>query len=218
MSDGIQSPPLQLHIRTLFAQGNLLRVSAVSPGLASVARVLFSCGHRTHMGSQLRAVCGTGDERSDLTAPWFSARPPSRKARWIVWGPPMSARDTARWYGPQLAALALLAAVTRWYPWERYPWVYCGWRQLTGRPCPACGYTRAAHAWMQGDWAAATFMCPAVWVVVALVVAVGILTLIGCVRRRVWVPGPGWRSPWVWSVTVLVVIANWVWRWSHGLQ
>jgi hypothetical protein len=218
VSDRVESPPVQLLVRTLFPKGDLLRVPSVPPRIARVARVLLPRGRGTHMGSEFRAVCGTRDERSDLSPLGPSARLSTRQAHWIVWGPRMSVRDTARWYGPQLAALALLAAAARWYPWERHPWVYCGWRQLTGRPCPACGYTRAAHAWMQGDWATATFTCPAIWVVVALVAAVGMLTLIGCARRRIWVPGPGWTSPWVWSVVALVVVANWIWRWSHGLQ
>ena len=79
----------------------------------------------------------------------------------------------------------------------------CGFRALTGMPCPLCGGTHACAALVQGDWAAAWAANPG-----ALVLLLWLLLLAGQAvvegaqgRRRVA------RWPW-WHPAVLAAVGG----------
>ena len=71
-------------------------------------------------------------------------------------------RDPARatqllgmWLGAGVAALAAFFALGWWAHPEQSRVLLCGFRALTGIPCPGCGMTRAMAALARGEWTAA---------------------------------------------------------------
>ena len=111
----------------------------------------------------------------------------------------------------------LAMAATPWWLGQDGLGVGCGFRALTGMPCPLCGGTHACAALVQGDWAAAWAANPG-----ALVLLLWLLLLAGQAvvegargRRRVarwpwWHPaalaavGGGLVLSWVLRLTGLV--------------
>jgi len=98
--------------------------------------------------------------------------------------------------------------------------IICLFRRVTGRPCPACGATRATVALLQGDVVEA-WRYNAIWTAVALVAAAA--SLPGLRRGR----GIGvdrltrrWRATapaTKWAVGVSSLAAVWSWnvrQWS----
>ncbi len=79
--------------------------------------------------------------------------------------------------------------------------VGCGFRALTGMPCPLCGGTHACAALVQGDWAAAWAANPGALVLLLwLVLLAGQAVVEGAQgRRRVA------RWPW-WHPAVLAAV------------
>ena len=79
----------------------------------------------------------------------------------------------------------------------------CGFRALTGMPCPLCGGTHACAALVQGDWAAAWAANPGALVLLLwLVLLAGQAVIEGAQgRRRVA------RWPW-WHPAVLAAVGG----------
>lgn len=79
----------------------------------------------------------------------------------------------------------------------------CGFRALTGMPCPLCGGTHACAALVQGDWAAAWAASPGALVLLLwLVLLAGQAVVEGAQgRRRVA------RWPW-WHPAVLAAVGG----------
>ena len=79
----------------------------------------------------------------------------------------------------------------------------CGFRALTGMPCPLCGGTHACAALVQGDWAAAWAASPGALVLLLwLVLLAGQAVVEGAQgRRRVA------RWPW-WHPTALAAVGG----------
>ncbi len=79
----------------------------------------------------------------------------------------------------------------------------CGFRALTGMPCPLCGGTHACAALVQGDWAAAWAANPGALVLLLwLVLLAGQAVVEGAQgRRRVA------RWPW-WHPAVLAAVGG----------
>jgi hypothetical protein len=64
--------------------------------------------------------------------------------------------------------------------------ILCGFRWLTGRPCPLCGMTHALAALAQGRWSEAiafNALCP---LAAALLLALPLMPLAPAVERRAW--------------------------------
>jgi len=53
-----------------------------------------------------------------------------------------------------LVTLAAAGSAALWF-WLQFPWPRCSWRALTGLPCVTCGATRAAQAFLHGDFISA---------------------------------------------------------------
>ena len=79
----------------------------------------------------------------------------------------------------------------------------CGFRALTGMPCPLCGGTHACAALVQGDWAAAWAASPGALILLLwLVLLTGQAVVEGAQgRRRVA------RWPW-WHPAVLAAVGG----------
>ena len=90
-----------------------------------------------------------------------------------------AARRLLCWYG----AFAMLA--------PGLPALPCPFRRLTGRPCPACGLTTAVSAALHGRVRHAATLHRLGPVTAAAVLAAGVTTVAGAVRRA----GPGPAGP-----------------------
>lgn len=83
----------------------------------------------------------------------------------------------------------------------------CGFRHLTGLPCPLCGGTRLVGALAQGDWAAAWAANPALLVILGLA-----LLQTAQWAMEAWTARPlqRWRlNPNVWRVGLALLLAEW---------
>ena len=125
------------------------------------------------------------------------------------------AKDSARivWL-----AAAVLLAMGRLYPFDRFPLVVCPLKAITHIPCPGCGMTRAFVRFTHGDWAGAVHVSPLGAVLAAL--AVG-LVLYGLLRltvlRRELDVSLSPMEATVGRVALLgVLLANWVYLIASG--
>ncbi|GEM_PF-1487582 len=59
-----------------------------------------------------------------------------------------------------LAVPILLIALAIWTPPSEPNFIVCGFRRLTGLPCPGCGMTRGISALLKGDWRLAVHFNP----------------------------------------------------------
>jgi len=86
----------------------------------------------------------------------------------------------------------------------------CVFRSLTGIPCPTCGTTRAATAFLQGDVMTAFINNP-------LATLAGLLFVVGAPIAVIWttarwpVPSlPNPLPPWIRIAAVGLIAANWL--------
>ena len=86
----------------------------------------------------------------------------------------------------------------------------CVFRSLTGIPCPSCGTTRAATAFLQGDLMTAFINNP-------LAALVGLLFVAGAPIAVIWTTAkwsiPSLSNPlplWVRIGAVCLIAANWI--------
>jgi hypothetical protein len=118
--------------------------------------------------------------------------------------------------GGALLAAALLPLFTSFLPG-------CNFLRLTGYPCPFCGFTRAFHAVITGEWQTAVIDCPLGAATVVLVAAVflwhasALVSGKRLVRGR-WLRLTGFRRPLFWGLVTVLVLTNWLYRLAHGLQ
>lgn len=87
----------------------------------------------------------------------------------------------------------------------------CGFRHLTGVPCPLCGGTRACAALADGDFLVAWQLNPGLMVLLALAAAHSLqLGIEAWTGRQVQ---PRWRiGANAWRVGLAVLLASWVFR------
>ena len=86
----------------------------------------------------------------------------------------------------------------------------CVFRSLTGVPCPTCGTTRAATAFLDGNLIAAVAANP-------LAAMAGLLFVVGAPLATLWAIFR-WRVPelpaplpiWIRVCAVVVLVANWL--------
>jgi hypothetical protein len=103
----------------------------------------------------------------------------------------------------------LFLVVLGWWGAESIPWPQCGFRFLTGYPCPFCNGIHALCAIGRGDLGAAIRFSP--FVVVGLVMSVGwmILTL-----YRPEAVIETWRKRrcryWAKFILVVLLLLNWI--------
>ncbi len=97
------------------------------------------------------------------------------------------------------------------------PWVMsmgevplCGFRHITGLPCPLCGGTRVCAALAQGDFQAAWQVNPGLLFVLAIVFLFSVQyareAWTGHQARR-WHLRPGW-----WQFAAVCLMAGWFWQ------
>lgn len=83
----------------------------------------------------------------------------------------------------------------------------CGLRLLTGLPCPLCGGTRAAQAFLCGDFARAFYLNPLAFPVVGGLISAALLAGIELVRSRPLADWTVLRSRWMaWTPLFLFLL------------
>ncbi len=99
-----------------------------------------------------------------------------------------------------------------WF-WLQLPWPRCGWRALTGLSCATCGATRAAQAFLQGDFLGALRFNPLIAIgfcgVVLYDLYASAVLLTGAPRLRVKSGGRQTRAV-AFLLLVLLGGLNWI--------
>jgi hypothetical protein len=120
------------------------------------------------------------------------------------------------WVGVGLACAAGLGLTARLLPPGIIP--PCGFRLVTGHPCPTCGATRMGWFLLEGNVSAALRMNPFLFFIVA---GLGIWTAAGLAIRmsgRDLLLGISQREEkWWWSILVAGFLANWGYLWWAGI-
>lgn len=86
----------------------------------------------------------------------------------------------------------------------------CGFRHLTGLPCPLCGGTRVCVALVQGNLEAAWAANPGLLLLLGLVAAQTVLW-----GAQAWTGCPLYRwhiGAWAWAAGLGVLLAGWLLR------
>ena len=106
----------------------------------------------------------------------------------------------------------LAMAATPWWLGRGGLGLGCGFRALTGMPCPLCGGTHACAALVQGDWAAAWAASPGALVLLLwLVLLAGQAVVEGAQGRRRVARWPWWHPAALAAVGGGLVL-SWVLR------
>jgi len=88
-------------------------------------------------------------------------------------------------------------------PLRPLPIDLCGFRMLTGLPCPTCGLTRALCRAIQGDLAGSLAMHPA-----GVIVLAGVLAWMSWSLLEVWRGQPLWESGQRSAIRFAAVLAS----------
>jgi len=106
----------------------------------------------------------------------------------------------------------LAMAATPWWLGQGGLGLGCGFRALTGMPCPLCGGTHACAALVQGDWAAAWAANPGALVLLLwLALLAGQAVVEGALGRRRFARWPWWH-PAVFAVLGSGLVLSWLSR------
>jgi hypothetical protein len=145
-----------------------------------------------------------------------------RLGRLLVWQRPRSWWDAAGVHLP----LALAAGLPVLLPFvtspDRLPLRACTMLQLTGIPCPFCGFTRAFWAMAAGEWGRVLSNCPLampLYLGLAAIFIWNTSALLAGVRlgRGRLLTLPGVRPGFLIAGLLLLLGLNWLFRLGQGL-
>ncbi|MFA7159272.1 MAG: DUF2752 domain-containing protein [Kiritimatiellia bacterium] len=118
-----------------------------------------------------------------------------------------------------------ILAVARFFPIDRFPLGFCLFKNITGLPCPTCGFTRSFCDFANGHWADGFMLCPFALLVFAAAGAMflynaAVIALSAGGRRLSW-PERLRVTPKIMvflaALLLLLLMANWVYRIARGL-
>ena len=136
---------------------------------------------------------------------------------------PRSYWDVVGAHFPLALVTGIVLFVSRWIPGNLLPLRPCTFLQLTGYPCPFCGFTRSFQAMSHGDWVSALYNSPIaclVYVAVVLVFAwnaAGLLLGVKISRNRFLRLKAG-RARWGIAIFSVLLALNWAYRLGLGLK
>jgi len=119
-----------------------------------------------------------------------------------------------------------ILAVARFFPIGRFPLGFCLLKNITGFPCPTCGFTRAFCDFANGHWAAGIHLCPFAFLVFLAVAAAFVFNAAviaaSLFEKRIILPPfcrlSSKRAVILALVLFVLVIANWIYRLAMGLS
>jgi hypothetical protein len=146
-----------------------------------------------------------------------------RHSPFLSYTRPLSYWDVVGVHFPLALVSGIVLFVSRWVPSHLLPLRPCTFLNLTGYPCPFCGFTRSFQAMAHGDWAFALYSAPLallLYMAVAIVFAwnaagllLGIQISFGRSLRL--------KSHWTrraMAIFAILLILNWAYRLSLGLK
>lgn len=87
------------------------------------------------------------------------------------------------------------------------PLPFCGFRSLSGLPCPLCGGTRAAQATLHGDLSRALYLNPLAVPVIATLLLIPLIAAAELLYGRPLADWPALSRRWApWSPVILLLI------------
>jgi hypothetical protein len=120
-------------------------------------------------------------------------QPAQKRLRWALVG----------LLGVFLAVFAIIPLA----PLGAGPLPFCGFRSLSGLPCPLCGGTRAAQATLQGDLARALYLNPLAIAVIAALVLLLLTAATELLRGRPLADWTALSQRWApWSPVILLTV------------
>lgn len=145
-----------------------------------------------------------------------------RLMHWAFWRRPRSYWTVVVYHLP----LTVLTGMGLFLPYaatvDQLPLIPCTFLQLTGWPCPLCGFTRSFWAIATGQWSFALANCPLalgvylctsllfIWNAAALLF--GVVLLRGPMLQ--WAPA---RRHRITGIVLLLFLLNWAYRLAMGL-
>lgn len=122
-------------------------------------------------------------------------------------------------------ALALIAGIplllSFLVPVKELPRIACLFLEITGLPCPFCGFIRSIWAISSGNWGYATTNCPLAWLLylaMAIVFSWNAAAMLfgGKPARVLPVPIGRFKRHLISEAAIVLVLANWVYRLCLG--
>lgn len=154
----------------------------------------------------------TGERRiGDRHSPLFSVNRP--RSYWDVVGT----------HFPLALMTGIPLFVSRWIPANLLPLRPCTFLQLTGYPCPFCGFTRSFQAMSHGDWAFALYNSPIACLIYVGVLVVFVWNVVGLLfgvklSRNRFLRLKAGKARWGIAIFSVLLALNWVYRLSIGLK
>jgi len=113
----------------------------------------------------------------------------------------------------------------RFFPFSKLPLGFCVFLNLTGIPCPTCGFSRAFCAFTHDNWALGFQNCPLAAILYLLTIAVliynAVVVIAGIlgfqIRRGSILQLSSKKAAFLAVVFFLLLLANWIYRLIMGL-
>lgn len=118
----------------------------------------------------------------------------------------------------------LLAAF--FFPIDRFPLGFCVFLNLTGAPCPTCGFSRAFCAFAHGNWEQGILNCPfalIVFILTLLIFIYNAIVLLAAlfgirIQRGSLLNFSPKKMIFIVGIFVLLLLGNWIYRLVLGLK
>lgn len=165
-------------------------------------------------------VTGARQNEAHRSEKWVGGE---KHTPFLSWNRPHSYWDVVGVHFPLAIVTGIPLLLSNWVPCNLLPLKPCTFLQLTGYPCPFCGFTRSFWAIAQGDWAFAVHNYPLACFVYILTVLVfawnttGLLLGVKITRGRFLRLTPC-QFRWAIIIVTILFILNWAYRISLGLK
>jgi len=165
-------------------------------------------------------VSGDRQSEAQLSEKWVGGEKPSPV---LSWNRPHSYWDVVGVHFPLAIVTGIPLLLSNWVPYNLLPLKPCTFLQLTGYPCPFCGFTRSFWAIAQGDWHFAVHNSPIACLLYIAAVIVfawnttGLLLGVKITRGKFLQLTPC-QFRWAIIIITILFILNWAYRLFLGLK